>query len=303
MNAEAREALRRGERAGARYRLAMPRDPATGRDGFRVGRLAGASLDFKDYRDYRPGDDLRHIDWHAYARSDRLVVKLFRQEVAPHADLVLDGSASMALDPVKAAAALEIAAALAAAAGNAHCTHRAWVADRALRPVGNGGEAPSRWQGIAFDFAGAPDAALRAGAGWRRGGLRVLVGDLLWPGDPLSILRRLSDGAAAVSVVQVLGAGDAEPPEPGHARLDDVETGESLELYLDAAVRARYADALAAHRRAWETACRQAQAAFAVIVATPPNTVSSPAESGFEPPSTVEQALPALAAARIVEAR
>jgi len=289
MNSPRREALRRGELTGLAYRLAVPRDPVAGRDGFRLGRRTGSSLDFKDYRDYQPGDDLRHIDWHAYARTDRLLVKLFRQEVCPHADLVLDASASMALaGSAKAETALALAAALAAAADNARCSRRVWLAGRDLRPIPNGADPPERWEGLDFDFAGNPAEALLAGGGWRRGGIRVLIGDLLWPGDPLAALRRLSDGAAAVAVVQVLAGADVEPPEPGNLRLADVETGEELDLYLDAAGRARYADALAAHRAAWETACRQAQAGFAVVVADPP--AAAPPVRALEEARIVEAA-------------
>ena len=98
MNAEYARFLRRGEQAGAGLRLAVPRDPARGHAGFASGVNAGSSLDFKDYREYQPGDDLRHIDWHVYGRTDKLTVKLFREEVTPHADIVLDGSVSMRLE-------------------------------------------------------------------------------------------------------------------------------------------------------------------------------------------------------------
>ncbi len=289
MNPRRREALRRGELAGLAYRLAVPRDPVTGHDGFRVGRQTGSSLDFKDYRDYQPGDDLRHIDWHAYARTDRLVVKLFRQEVCPHMDLVLDASVSMALGgSAKAETALALAAALTAAADNARCSRRVWLAGGVLHPIANSADVPERWEGLDFDFAGNPAEALQSAGGWRRGGVRVLVSDLLWPGDPLAVLRRLSEGASAIAVVQVLAGRDVEPPEPGNIRLTDVETGAELDLYLDAAGRARYTAALAAHRAAWATACRQAQARFAVVVADPP--AATPPVRALEEAHIVEAA-------------
>ena len=56
----------------------------------------GTSLEFADYRRYTPGDDLRYIDWGIYARSDRLFVKVFRQEVDLFAYVFVDASASMA---------------------------------------------------------------------------------------------------------------------------------------------------------------------------------------------------------------
>ena len=54
-----RAAAREGERAGARYRLLVPREAMRGGVGSRLGVLAGSSVDFKDYRAYEPGDDLR----------------------------------------------------------------------------------------------------------------------------------------------------------------------------------------------------------------------------------------------------
>jgi uncharacterized protein (DUF58 family) len=89
--------LIRGEQIGSRYALTMPRRVPMGLAGSQVGHHAGSSLEFKEHREYMPGDDLRRIDWSAYARSDRLHVMLYREEVSPHVDLLLDGSASMAL--------------------------------------------------------------------------------------------------------------------------------------------------------------------------------------------------------------
>src|SRR5438270_2868681 len=112
-----RQSLRDGEKLGLRYALQIPQVAASGWTGTRSGRRAGSSIDFQDYREYQPGDDLRFIDWSIYARSDRLTVKLFREEVTPHLDLVLDGSASMALDDTaKAMAAARLTALFATAA-------------------------------------------------------------------------------------------------------------------------------------------------------------------------------------------
>ena len=55
----------------------------------------GTSLEFADYRRYTPGDDLRYLDWGIYARTDRLYVKLFREEVDLFAYVFIDASASM----------------------------------------------------------------------------------------------------------------------------------------------------------------------------------------------------------------
>jgi uncharacterized protein (DUF58 family) len=56
----------------------------------------GFSVEFSEYRDYQPGDDLRHLDWRVYARSDRLVVKKFEAETNTGIYLLCDTSGSMA---------------------------------------------------------------------------------------------------------------------------------------------------------------------------------------------------------------
>jgi uncharacterized protein (DUF58 family) len=55
----------------------------------------GFSVEFSEHREYVPGDELRHLDWKAYARSDRYYIKLSEQETNLRATLVLDTSASM----------------------------------------------------------------------------------------------------------------------------------------------------------------------------------------------------------------
>lgn len=55
----------------------------------------GFSVEFSEHREYVPGDELRHLDWQAYARSDRYYIKLYEQETNLRATLVLDNSASM----------------------------------------------------------------------------------------------------------------------------------------------------------------------------------------------------------------
>jgi uncharacterized protein (DUF58 family) len=55
----------------------------------------GFSVEFTEHREYVHGDELRHLDWRAYARSDRYYIKLYAQETNLRATLVLDNSASM----------------------------------------------------------------------------------------------------------------------------------------------------------------------------------------------------------------
>ena len=64
-----------------RLRLVLSRRALRGVAGARVGTAAGSSLEFHDYRDYHPGDDVRLIDWNVFARSDRETIRRHREEV------------------------------------------------------------------------------------------------------------------------------------------------------------------------------------------------------------------------------
>jgi uncharacterized protein (DUF58 family) len=56
----------------------------------------GYSAEFSQYRHYRPGDDLKYVDWKLLARTDRLYTKQFRETTNMAAEIVVDTSASMA---------------------------------------------------------------------------------------------------------------------------------------------------------------------------------------------------------------
>src|SRR5437764_14230244 len=71
--------------------------------GLHRSPLHGVSVEFADYREYAPGDDLKRLDWRAYARSNRYYVKRFEEESNLRASILLDASASMRYGGKKAA--------------------------------------------------------------------------------------------------------------------------------------------------------------------------------------------------------
>jgi Uncharacterized conserved protein (some members contain a von Willebrand factor type A (vWA) domain) len=64
-------------------------------NGLHNSPFQGFSVEFSDYQKYQPGDDLRHLDWRLYARSDRLCIKRYMQETNARFYVVCDASASM----------------------------------------------------------------------------------------------------------------------------------------------------------------------------------------------------------------
>ncbi|OQA92221.1 MAG: hypothetical protein BWY26_00407 [Elusimicrobia bacterium ADurb.Bin231] len=63
--------------------------------GLHTSRQKGQSLEFSQHREYSPGDELKHIDWKVYGKSDRYFVKQYEEETNLRAHILLDASASM----------------------------------------------------------------------------------------------------------------------------------------------------------------------------------------------------------------
>ncbi len=82
--------------------------------GNHQSKTFGSSCEFADYRDYIPGDDITKLDWNAYARFDKLYLKLYLDERQMHTRIYIDASRSMEYGKTKKAEqALKLAATLA----------------------------------------------------------------------------------------------------------------------------------------------------------------------------------------------
>jgi uncharacterized protein (DUF58 family) len=274
-----RDYLKEGEQIGHRYALCLPRQTPRGATGIALGQRAGSSLEFRDYREYQIGDDVRHIDWNAFARSDQLSVKLYREEITPHLDLVVDASRSMALEgTAKERATLALTACLTTAAGNAGFGHTVWLMGEDFRPLPNSSASPTLWGAFELNHCGDPpfhlpgtegnkEGIARGAPAWRPRGVRVLLSDLLWEGGPLEALRPFTEGASAAAVIQLLAEADAHPPENGALRLIDAETAARREIHVDAAMVRRYCERLTLHQQNWHQACRASGAIFTTVIA------------------------------------
>src|SRR5216110_1898302 len=63
--------------------------------GLHRSPLHGVSVEFADYREYAPGDDLKRLDWRVFGRTDRFYIKRFEEESNLRATILLDASGSM----------------------------------------------------------------------------------------------------------------------------------------------------------------------------------------------------------------
>ncbi len=212
----------------APYRVRMPRGNLRGPAGERLGAGTGASLEFMDHREYSPGDDLRHIDWRAYARSDKLELRLYREEISPWFDILVDVSGSMNYSDGKARALADLVHAF-----------EAWAlqAGGKARTLLCGG---GQLQGETLPFTDGPGTGLQPLVPLRQGSLRILISDFLIDIEIVQELRRLAAACPCLYVIQLLDPWEADPTPLGPRTLVDAESGERLSLDLSGGALQRY---------------------------------------------------------------
>ncbi|MEX2472705.1 MAG: DUF58 domain-containing protein [Gemmatimonadota bacterium] len=225
----------------------------------------GFSAEFAELRAYQTGDDLRHIDWRMYGRSDRFFVKQFEEETNLRAYLLLDVSESMGWSsdpgtlPDKLWYAKQLAASLALVLlrqGDAvgltafHDKVVARVAPRGGRRQWN--ELVHSLDGLSAVGSTSAEGALRDVAiRLRRRGLVVLLSDMLVAREEtLTALKYLRHHGHEVLVFHIIDPGERELPAASEARFFDPETGREL-LVSVADVRNEYREAVDEALQEW----------------------------------------------------
>lgn len=254
------------ERAAAGLQLLLPRVPHRGKLGDVRASSVGASMEIHDFRQYAPGDDLRQIDWNAVARTGELILRVRQDEVSPRVEILLDGSASMAVTPAKAARARELALLLTRVAARQGFEPVLIIASRKAERTTHAG-ASATLRAVPFDAADDFGSALRRAPPLRPCGLRIAVSDFLFEADLNRFCELLGRGAAGVALVQLLDPEDLSPTGGYGAQLVDSETGEALERILAPAVLKTYQRRLDEHQRLLRAAAARTRATLLTVSA------------------------------------
>ncbi len=271
------EALARVESLELRARLIV--------EGFLTGMhrspFHGFSVEFAEHRAYTPGDELRHVDWKAYGRNDRLSVKRFEQETNLRQTVVLDTSASMRYAGAAGVPKLTVAATLAAA------LHALMVRQRdatglaafdqrvhtLIRPGSTRAHLARLFATLEALATGPPPAATETGVAAAlhdvaerlpRRGLVILLSDLFdAEGDPRQVVRALQHlrhRGHEVVVFHILDAATELrfdlPDAP--VRVRDLETG-AEQTILPAQIRSEVVASAEAFVSAMRRGCREAR--------------------------------------------
>jgi uncharacterized protein (DUF58 family) len=237
----------------------------------RRSKKTGAGVEFADHRNYAPGDDFRYLDFHAYQRFDKLLLRLFEEEEDLSIYFIVDNSWSMGFgDGIKLKHAKRLCAAL-AYVGLANL-------DRVSIVTANdqlsGRMEPTRSKARIFrvfqfltrvqpDGETNLETALKAFAAQnKRRGLAVLISDLYDPAGFEKGINVLRYNKFEPFVLHVTDPSDAKPNLKGDLVIYDCETGEEREVTVTNTVLEKYSDAYAKYLKRVERFCKSRQVSY-----------------------------------------
>jgi uncharacterized protein (DUF58 family) len=245
---------------------------SAGMVGQRQGPGRGVGIEFADYRPYRPGDDLRRIDRHVFARIQELLIKTAPRESRIWLSVLVDASRSMDHgEPNKLWYARRMAALLGTVALLSADAVQVQLLSDGGAVAGGQLDAPGLLALLATELAELP-----AGRGTQLGasveqaqlhGIRhdvsVLISDCLVPADDLAAaLRQLGRAGATATLVHVMDPAEASPALSGSVELQDAETGQRLAATVTDLLEDRYATNYQEFVERTQAICRDARVGY-----------------------------------------
>lgn len=260
----------------ARLRLVASRAEAVAGPGDRRGKAVGAGVEFAEYQAYQPGEDARRIDPGVFLRLGQTVVRRQVPDQSLAITVLVDQTASMAVgDRRKALLARQLAAAMTYLGLQAGDRVRLGVFDgdglswspaaTAVRRV----EPALRWLASrqakgAISLEGLAQVVMRSSG---PPGLTVLITDG-WLSDGPQALRHWHGAGQELTCLLLAEAAELEPRRllgSGAVRLQDAETGRSLEVVLDEATVERRRQAVVGWHGQWRRALTEGRSRLLVL--------------------------------------
>jgi uncharacterized protein (DUF58 family) len=227
--------------------------------GSHSSRSRGSSIEFHEYRQYVPGDDVALVDWRVFARTDRHYLRTYDQETNLECHIFLDSSASMGFgeNPAKLEYASFFAAALCYLVLVNHDRVSLQIFDEKIRQFQPPGSTARHLQQLmrlleanrAGNRTSVAEALRRSFPLLKRKGTLIVISDFF--DDPAAIFRALSPylhRGFRVHLFHVLAPEELDLPDRGLTMFHDMETGRRVIAHTRN-LRAAYRDAMADHVR------------------------------------------------------
>ncbi len=242
----------------------------------------GFSIEFTEHRPYLPGDDIKRIDWKAYAKTDRFYIKQFEEETNLRTTLIVDASASMGFSTGGRLTKLQYGSYTAAALAYLMVQQRDAVGlvlfDEeqrvALRPRSTRSHLRLVWKELENANPGAKtrtaDVLHLIAESLTRRGLVILLSDLFdEPDDVMKALKHFRHKGNEVIVMHVLDPLERSFAFDGEAVFRDMETSEEMTTH-PWHIRKAYAEAMAEFVRTYKARCREASIDYALMDTSTP---------------------------------
>ena len=234
--------------------------------GIHPSRAKGFSAEFEEHREYAQGDDIRHIDWKAYGKSDRYFIKEYREATNLRGYILLDGSSSMSYAS-DGWSKFDYGATLAASMAYLMLKQQDSVGlitfsqkiDQMIPPQAGSAHLFTVLKGLEDKV---PQGATAAGAilqelagSLKRRGIIILISDLLdSPEEVLRGLKQLRSKGNDVIVFHLLDRDELEFPFKDPTLFEDLE--EDLKLLADPpAIRSAYRKAIQSLIEGYRQSC------------------------------------------------
>ncbi len=257
--------------------IAMNTRMTHGMGGGRKSNAKGTSVEFSDYREYIPGDDIRRIDWGAYGRLDKLYIKRFMEEKEGIFQIFIDTSSSMDFgDPKKSRTALQLAGALAYLVLNN--LDRVYISemqeDSLTHGKGRAGKQAfqqimQELERVTFDGKTNLNKSIMSRQ-YQGSGVSIVISDFLDEKGIEEAVKYLRYKKQQIILIQVLARQEVEIEGDGTVNLLDMETGEEVRLTLNRATIEQYNQALKGMQERMQALARKYEMSYIQMVADEP---------------------------------
>ncbi|MBP3568592.1 MAG: DUF58 domain-containing protein [Lachnospiraceae bacterium] len=239
----------------------------------------GSTVEFADYREYTPGDDIRRIDWNLFSRFDKYFIRLFVDERQMHNQILVDGSASMDDGEGKAEYALKTAAALGyLSVQGMDRTSIKMIQGSSLVSVGQRITGKESFYGTVSEleevrFCGSAeisDAVKNSQEAGFDDGLTVIISDFFTESDWKQAVDYLLYKKREVLLIQVLTPAEANPDYFGRMQLLDAESvdiddGRNMRMRITKSEYKAYLQALSEYLEDMRQFCRSRNVGYVTV--------------------------------------
>ena len=218
-----------------------------GSSGSRKSSAKGSSLEFSDFREYILGDDIRHIDWNAYGRTDKLLVKLFMEEKEGHFHIFVDGSKSMDFGADnKSVSACRIAGALSYLVLNnldrvylttlkkeGICSSKGLTGRQAF------GKIRKQLEDSVFESETEIDSLVKKTRFYGKG-VSIIISDFYLTEDIEKLVKFLASKKQEIIFIHTLSEEELNPLMEGTLNLIDSESKENIKITMNSSMSKKY---------------------------------------------------------------